>query len=142
MAGSILTQIFTLISIYVNTWKARWYLQITTINLTTVLPVLPSMSLVSVLKILTDSENSGNQVNFLLINQVKFLLKAKAPTRRKPLKPPNMSLPIVGISIPCPPQDTGRMSLSTVYFPLVIKQDTLHNHAVCWTDAKCQMCKV
>lgn len=53
-----------------------------------------------------------------------------------------MSLPVIGISIPHPPQETGRMSLSTVHFPLVIKQDTLHNHVVCWTDAKCQMYKL
>lgn len=46
MVGSILIQIFTPISTYVNTQKARWCFQITTINLTSVLSALPSTSLV------------------------------------------------------------------------------------------------
>ena len=131
MAGPIPIQIFTLVSVYVNTWKARWRLWITTINVTSLLSALPSASLVLCCKssythiiwVSTWRSSRGyNKAKLFfsksVVLQISALrLKAQAPTRRGPLQPPNTSMPVVGTKRPTSPQEAGRMSLALCIFP-------------------------
>lgn len=114
MVASILKQIFTLISTYVNTWKARWHLQITTIHLTSVLSALPSASLAlyrkssyaHIIQVSSWRSRRGHiKAKFLysksVVSQTSALrLKAQVLSRRKSLQPPNISMPFIGIKCP------------------------------------------
>lgn len=68
----------------------------------------------------------------------KILLKSRGSNKKVP-EATKHEFACYWVSIPRPPQEIGKMSLSTVYFPLVVNQDTYTTmlHAGQMLSVKC-----